>query len=879
MAGNFMAPLKRTSDNHQQALFALLCVCFAAAIIGDNAAEALLLSHIGPALLPRMFLFNAIALFLASGCIMSIIDRVDRGALFLYTTLGHGALLALVRLALESEAGWLYPLLFTYAYIAKVLLFLLFWTLANDLIDSRSAQKRFPVIAAGGTLGAIAIAFSVPAMVRLFAAENLLFVWSGLSILLGAMFMPLRARAGKAFKPASDRERHRGRTAFGMLADVKLVAADPLLSGMAYVYGLVFFLLIVQHYFFYIAIKSHFVTSERIAGFLGFFSGASMVITLVLQLSVAGALLRRFGSSRAVLLLPFSLIAIFVSQAIAADSAPAAASYALFVTIVAAMGVRVAVFDAFFSPNFQLFFSSLPRELRGRAKLTLEGVVKPIAILSAGLWLIIIAPRISFTLNMAIGVCIAALLLVQTLCLKARYASSLIRFLSGVSRNSLLAGIVKGGSDRSLVAQVRRLFEEGDFEIRKFVIDTLAVSGVPDLVALVAGQVRHADPRIRATVVAALGTVAQKEAGQAIRSCLYDSDALVVANAVSALGRSEAADAAALLESFLSHPYGFVRSNAVVALWRSGVRDRLPVFLERLDAMLDCSRPDECASALFALGEIDAPQSAARCNAFAGENGPERLNGLMPVFRELVTALGKKQDAMSLETLITMVPRSDRLQKRAIAAALTRMIERGMAPERLLEHAGKGSPGLSSVVVRAVYESRIRLLKEARNALAALVRRELETIARDEDSLAGLLPHTGAPGVALLRHAIAEERVEAGMETMASALALLDASDTIRPVVPRLFYRDPHVRGRACEVLDNAGDIGLNREVMKVFDRRRLSGDTGKAILPVVSTVAGLRGLIQQYAGDADVWVRKCAALALDGVGAAGRSEFGVSSS
>jgi AAA family ATP:ADP antiporter len=866
-----MSSSAKNSDTNARSLFVLLCVCFAAAIIGDNAAEALLLAHIGPAMLPRMFLFNAIALFIASGCIISLIDRIDRGALFLYATLGHGAVLVIMRLALASDAGWLYPLLFTYAYCAKVLIFLLFWTLANDLIDSRSAQKRFPMIAAGGTLGAIAIAFSVPAMVRLFAAENLLFVWSGLSILLGVLFIPLRARAGRVLKPASDRERHRGGTVVGMLADMKLVAADPLLSGMASVYGLVFFLLIVQHYFYYIAIKSYFVTADRIAGFLGFFSGASMVVTLVLQLTAAGALLRRFGSSRAILLLPLSLAAIFVSQAIVSGSAPAAASYALFFTIVAAMGIRVAVFDAFFSPNFQLFFSSLPRELRGRAKLALEGVVKPVAICAAGLWLIIIAPRISFTLNMSICVFVAALLLTQTVRLKARYAASLIRFLSGVSRNSLLAGIVRGGSTESLVAQVQRLFEEGDFETRKFIIDTLAVSGVPDLVALIIGQIRNGDPRIRATAVAALGTVAQKEAGQAIRACLNDGDALVVANAVTALGRSEAADAVALLEPFLSHPHGRVRAGAVVALWRSGARERLPVFMERLEAMLDCSRPEECASALSALGEIDAPESGARLNAFAGENGPERLNRIMPVFRELVTALGKKQDAVSIDTLLTMVVRSDRLQKRAVIAALTAMIERGMAPKYLIERA-RGGPGLSSAIVRAVYESHIRLPEEEKNALGALVRGELEAIARDEDSLAGLLPHARMPGVALLRHAIAEERVAAGIETMACACALLDASDTIRHVVPRLFHHDPHVRGRAYEVLDNAGDIGLNREVMKAFDRRRLSGDTKKAVTPAAATEAGCRGLIKQYADDADAWIRKCAAFALDGVGVAGRN-------
>jgi hypothetical protein len=866
----------KNSTTHVRPLFALLCVCFATAIIGDNAAEALLLAHINPAILPRMFIFNAIGLFIVSGCIMSLIDRIDRGALFLYATIGHGVLIMSIRLALEAKTGWIYPVLYTYAYCAKVLLFLMFWTLANDLIDSRGAQKRFPVIAAGGTLGAIAIAFSVPGMVRLFSAENLLFVWSGLSVLTGVMFMPLHGRAGKAFRPVSDRERHRDKRILGTLADMKLVTADPLLSGMACVYGIVFFLLIVQHYFFYVTIRSYFVSAERIAGFLGFFSGTSMVITLVLQLSVAGALLRRFGSSRAILLLPLSFIVIFASQAFVAGSVPAAASLVLFFAIVSGMGVRVAVFDAFFSPNFQVFFSSLPQELRGRAKCALEGVVKPLAILSAGLWLAFVAPRISFLLNTTVCVFLAALLLAQTLRLKARYARSLLRFLSGVSRNSLLPGIARSGSTRSLVSQLKGLFKEGDFETRKFVIDTLAVSGAPDLIAFITDLTRHADPRIRATAVAVLGTVALKEAAAAVRSSLCDSDVRVVANAVTAVGCSGSVDATALLEPFLSHPHGRVRSNAVVSLWRSGALDRLPYFMERLESMLDCSRPEECASALFALGEIDAPETGTRLNSFAREKGSGRLTGCRPVFGQLVRALGKKRDAVSLDTLFLLVPESDHAQKRAIVVALTGMIDGGIAPARLLDHVSGGSPALSWVAVRAMYESHFQLPGETKNALRALVRSELEGIARDEHSLELLLPHASVPGVALLRYAVAEERVAVGMETMACACAMLDASDSIRPVVPRLFHHDSHVRGRAFEVLDNAGDIGLNREVIRVFDRRRFPHDTPKSGRPDPAAEAGLKGLIGRYVGDVDAWLRKCAASALDGAGRAGNNETTV---
>ncbi|MBN1130002.1 MAG: HEAT repeat domain-containing protein [Chitinispirillaceae bacterium] len=852
-------------DRHTRSLFVLLFICFAAAILGDSTAEALLLSRLGPAVIPRMFLFNAVALFFASGLIMSLIDRYDRGTLFLTAAIGHGVLLLCVRLALDSQAGWPILPLFTYAYIAKILLFLLFWTLANDLTDSRTAQKRFPLIAAGGTMGAIAIAFSIPGMVNLFAAENLLLIWSGLSFSMAGAFFPLRRQAAHAFKPHSDRERHRQRTRISMAGDVKLVTADPLLSGMAIVYGLVFFLLIVQHYFFYVAVKELCSTSGKIAAFLGTFNGTSMAITLVLQFSAAGALLRRFGSTRALLILPAMLIAVFFVQAVAAGTAPPD-SFPLLCVIVAAMGLRIAVFDSFFSPNFQLFFSSLPGEIRGRAKLTLEGMVKPVGILSGGLWLIFGAPRCSFALNMTLCLAVAVFLAVMTFRLKSRYAASLKRFLAGVSNDSLLAGIARDGTTMSLVNQVKGLFHEGNFEVQKFLIDELVVSSSPELVALVLEQTNHPDHRVRAAVVAALGTVRLDEARAALIRSLNDEEFRVVANAVNALGGYGDAATVTLVEPFLSDPHGLVRANAAVALWRCGAREKLPMLIACLDPMLDCARPEECAAALSALGEIDAAEAAARIVSFAETTDRRRLSGLPSVYRQLVTALAKKRDRRSIDTLILLAKGAERPQQRVIRTGFSSILSRGVPPGVLLARLSDQVPQLSNILVRAIRESPARVSGRDAETLRTFVRGEIAQISREYGLLAHLDGLRTLPSVELLRHAIMEEFVMMRRETMAYALSLLDTGDTIGPVVPRLFHHDPHVRARAFEVLDNVGDIALNREVMAVLDYK----ETGGGVQPDAERVGAF---VASYVRDANEWIRKCAAFARETLHAAHGAE------
>ena len=167
------------------------------------------MSHFDAQLIPKMFLVNAFSLFIISAVMMSIVDRIDRGKFFQVAIFIHASILLLIRLAVMADWNFFFLPLFTYAYISKIIFFMMFWTLVNDLIDSRKAGKEFPVIAAGGTLGAIVVSFSIPGLMKIIPAENLLLVWSVLVWAVGFSFLPLRAKFGKKFKTFSDhRKKH-----------------------------------------------------------------------------------------------------------------------------------------------------------------------------------------------------------------------------------------------------------------------------------------------------------------------------------------------------------------------------------------------------------------------------------------------------------------------------------------------------------------------------------------------------------------------------------------------------------------------------------------------------------------------------------------------
>jgi len=65
----------------------------------------------------------------------------------------------------------------------------------------------------------------------------------------------------------------------------------------------------------------------------------------------------------------------------------------LFAIIVISLALRIATFDSIYSPNFQIFFSTLGKQIRGRGKIFVEGIIKPFAILSSGILIIVLFSR------------------------------------------------------------------------------------------------------------------------------------------------------------------------------------------------------------------------------------------------------------------------------------------------------------------------------------------------------------------------------------------------------------------------------------------------------------------------------------------------------
>ena len=178
------------------------------------------------------------------------------------------------------------------------------WSFANSLFDTRQAKRLFGLVGAGASLGAM----TAGALARLLVgpvggAVNLLLVLALLiavaaAIVLAAKLTIRRTAAGRGGRPISrpfSRTWHQ-------------IAATPYLRLLA---GIVFTVAIATQWTSLqlgVVAKRHFAANaSEITEFYGAFSFFTGLISFVLQLAVTGRLLRTWGVSAAVLLLPLAL--------------------------------------------------------------------------------------------------------------------------------------------------------------------------------------------------------------------------------------------------------------------------------------------------------------------------------------------------------------------------------------------------------------------------------------------------------------------------------------------------------------------------------------------------------------------------------------------
>ena len=567
----------------------------------------------------------------------------------------------------------------------------MFWTLANDVIDSRRAGRDFPFIAAGGTLGAILNSFTIPWMLKVISAKSLLLVWIFLCVIILLLFMPVHRSFSKFFKPVSDKEKRSRRNIKSVIRDVSLLKRDPLLLNMSILYFLIFFVLLNQHYSFYEVIKARFVEAERLAGFLGYFNGTSMFLTFFIQITVAGVIIKKIGSTRSMFMLPAAFCLVFGILAIMGFSTghhqvAAIADSVLFWGIIGGVGLRIAFFDSFFSPNFQIFFSSLPHDIRGRGKLVIEGVVKPAAMVFASLWLLFVAGKIPFSVNMVILLAVSVVMIFQTFRIKEKYTERLAQYLVGFKSRASLAVFDSSeiaGSKDILSFLSEKLVNEA-YEIKCYLIEVLTDINSEESIKILADYMYIADKSSRATIISALTRLKLKSLKTIFSSMLQDSDSRVVANSIFALAAYNDPEINEGLRVYLHNKNDRIKANTIISLWpisKPVIRKQL---LKALESMLESESTETQCSALFAIQEMNSVKETEPLLKKFYNKHKEIILKDREVWYHFLQTVGKNPDEDLIKLFFTLSAEVGKKERGDIVSSVIQACRNGYPVKNLL---------------------------------------------------------------------------------------------------------------------------------------------------------------------------------------------------
>lgn len=560
--------------------------------------------------LPLVYVFVAIAVALTMYGYSRVEGRLRRDktngislALLAAVTLGFRILLPQL-----GHAG--YWVFYVFVEIFGTVLVVQFWSMNNELFNSRQAKRLFAVIGGGGVAANIFIGLAISKVVHELGTENLLYVLLGCLLACFILVLWLGKDAKQDLQAAHDRRPKRGHKSASKA--VPKVFDSRHVQLIALVIVLTYWVSTFVDYQFQVIVGDFIPGKNDRSAFFGNFFAVTGIIGGFIQFFITARLLERFGVLLALLMLPVSMLLGSVALVLV-PLFPAlwAAAYTRGCENV----LRYTVNDT----TLQLLYLPIPSSIRGRAKTIIDGILKPLSIGTAGIVMALLVGQMQNLIGVSLGFVVDVYRLglvvavglvawvVALLSLRKEYVKSLLKTL-----------------------ERRRLnFSEANFEINDHgtihVIEkALTSSNVGDvlhgleLLGHVSSKLReplqdkaetllfHEADEVRVAALAYLASTGTRLQGETISKLIQDTSPDVQASAARTVCAVAPAKALDLVQPMLTHPQAKVRAHAVAGLICHCGLDGVLASADVLKAMLASKFAEDRRQAAWILGAVSA---------------------------------------------------------------------------------------------------------------------------------------------------------------------------------------------------------------------------------------------------------------------------------
>ena len=278
---------------------------------------------------------------------------------FALSLVGFWALLVFAPGAVGARSGQVFYVWFS---VFNLFVTMVFWALLADRFSSEQGKRLFALIAVGGTLGAIFGPWLASRLAEPLGTPALLLVAAGF-LVLGTALAWLLVRIGSdrepdgidTSSPATEDAQRIGGSAW---AGLRAVFASRYLMGIA---GYVLVMTVVATFIYFTRLQMVAAAESDLDARTGLLANIDMwtqIAVLLLQLTLTGHIIRRFGLAFALALLPLANALGFIGLAI----------FGSFAALILLEALNKAVQRGLTRPAREALFTVISREDKYKAK-------------------------------------------------------------------------------------------------------------------------------------------------------------------------------------------------------------------------------------------------------------------------------------------------------------------------------------------------------------------------------------------------------------------------------------------------------------------------------------------------------------------------------
>ena len=328
--------------------------------LSEVGADTILLSRVGPSVLPYLYVLLGLASLLVALAFGAAIGRLRMGPFFTALLGVFAVLLGALGLIAQSAGPNGFSIIWLIVYVVGTVEGTVVWSVAGSVFDARQAKRLFPICTSAAILGRFVGTLASGPIAGAIGAPLLVFV-DGAIIAVAAVVAALLTR--RARRALMDRPKSAPLVA-QVRAGYEYVRASPLMRLVAISYVLFSVLAFAVSFPFLKAMAGAFSDEAELATALGLLSAAMMAASFVTSIGLANRVYARFGIATAALILPIVYVAGFGTWLIAFTVATAIA--VRFAQQVTQQGLSNAAWSA--------FYNVVPRERRARVLSFMDGV-------------------------------------------------------------------------------------------------------------------------------------------------------------------------------------------------------------------------------------------------------------------------------------------------------------------------------------------------------------------------------------------------------------------------------------------------------------------------------------------------------------------------